>query len=175
MAVGVTAPKIDFLWSLSWVALCMACLPITLFSLPWAFISLVTNSPLRTERGNSTHCSPAAGLWLQHSISCLVQGWQAGTGRCFLKWQSAEGSWEERFSPRFPFRSQYDPPLSKLHSSAMALSTLAMSPSYFLCSYSSQSPLWYQSMLKSNHPSLTVGSIASFWGRCNCQNRVNNR
>jgi len=32
------------------------------FSLPWAFISLVTNSPLQTERGNSTPCSPAAGL-----------------------------------------------------------------------------------------------------------------
>lgn len=32
------------------------------FSLLWAFIWLVTNSPLRTARGNSTHCSPAAGL-----------------------------------------------------------------------------------------------------------------
>lgn len=52
--------------------------PDNLFSLPWDVISLVTNSPLWTERGNSTHCSLAAGLWLQGSISCCGQEAVAG-------------------------------------------------------------------------------------------------
>lgn len=128
MAVRVTAPKIDFLWSLSWVALCAACLPITFFPCPGT-LSLWWQTALSGQKEEI----PLIVLLLQGSISCRLRRGQAALAAA--SWGDGQ---QEGFTPRFPVQSQYDPSPRKLGSSAMVLSTWGMSRRCCLCSCSSR-------------------------------------